>query len=284
MVHRRLQHVSLRTAACGWAGGSLLAWAAMVSLAQAQSPGVHYFQDARTGPGIVGAGQLWRGGPVITQSFQPVRVTVPGGTVISIAEEGQFGEAATGELHVALLVGHAYRLKVSNIPNYEDFEVFPSIELVSHLRPPPGQQFRFPVPIDLTQEELEMAINGRLVTRVIYLEDPRLALASPEGPKEQRVYEVPPEENVLQSADRLGRPIAILRMGSRVPDIERATGRFLFASPPVMRYAAPVEPTPRPDDGTRGLEQGLERQDFPRLPAPSPALPATQGALRYRYE
>ncbi|MBM4000292.1 MAG: hypothetical protein FJ297_12285 [Planctomycetes bacterium] len=249
--------------------------------ADAQSPPVHYFQDARSAPGVLGADQLWRGGPIITRSVQTVRVTVPGKAIVSIAEDGRFGEPETGALHVALLVGHAYRLRVSNIPNFEDFEVYPSIELISHLHPPPGQEFRFPVPIDLSREELELAIHGKFVTRVIYLENPRLALPSAETPTDQRVYDVPPDEDVLQTADRLGRPMAVVRIGSRVPEIDRETGRFLFASPPAMRYTPPPPAAPRRegDDG-RGIERGLEGQNYPRTPestsVPSSARRATR--------
>jgi hypothetical protein len=101
---------------------------------------------------------------------------------------------------------------------------------------------RFPIPIELTLEELEMALAGKMITRAIYLEDPRTALPVPDDPLRQRYFEVAPGEDLLQVADRLGRPVAILRMGSRLPDDGGPDDAFLFGSPPLERYqvAAPL--------------------------------------------
>jgi hypothetical protein len=226
---------------------------------------MHYFQDTRLPPGAVGAAQLLRGGP-LEGYVQPVQFRGPPRTLISIAQDGQFTDAEVGVLHAGLLVGQIYRLRVSNIPGFEEFEIYPSLEVLNRLYPPEGQRWRFPIPIEFTQEELELAIDGQLVTRVIYLEDPRAALPAAE-PNGQRYFEVAADQNPLEAADRLGRPMAILRMGSRVPDFDANTGQFQFHCPPLVQYAPPpplVQATD--DDISRGLERGLEGQNFSRLP------------------
>ncbi len=105
--------------------------------------------------------------------------------------------------------------------------------------PPPGQELRFPIPIELTLEELDLAASGRYITRVIYLEDPRTALGVREDPDRQRYYEVDSTSDPLEVADRIGRPMAILRMGSRIPtDADLAEGRIRQA--PFMKYRFPA--------------------------------------------
>ena len=72
--------------------------------------------------------------------------------------------------------------------------------------PPPGQATRFPVPVDLTTDELLMAAEGSFVTRVIYVEDPQLALATASATDGQTNWiEARPGDDPLVTADALGR-------------------------------------------------------------------------------
>ena len=120
---------------------------------------------------------------------------------------------------VGLQIGPVYRLQVTDIPNNPGVEIFPTVEVIDRLYPPPGLALRFPIPIELTQDELELAARGMFVTRVIYVEDPSIALPirqTKDG--EQPWIEAPPGEDPLVAADGLGRPVAILRIGGRVPN------------------------------------------------------------------
>ena len=74
------------------------------------------------------------------------------------------------------------------------------------------------MPVELTEEDLKLALAGKFVTRVIYLEDPRNALPVRDDPQEQTWFEAAPGQDPLAVADGLGRPVAILRMGGRLPD------------------------------------------------------------------
>src|SRR5262249_58461774 len=113
--------------------------------------------------------------------------------------------------------GQIYRLKVANLPGHEGQEVFATIEVIDGLYPTPGQAAGFPIPIELTAEELMFALDGRYVLRVIYLEDVATAPPIRDEKGEQRFIEIAPGRDAMQAADRLGRPIAIFLMGSRVP-------------------------------------------------------------------
>ncbi len=78
--------------------------------------------------------------------------------------------------------------------------------------------------------------------------------------KSQHWFEVAPGQDPLAAADRLGRPVAILRLGGRLPDA-KSDGGFFFGSPPYLpcpapaaiqekaKAAAPSAPPPAPTPG-----------------------------------
>jgi hypothetical protein len=236
---------------------ALLAWLALTVAAFAQSPLAgqgpwHYQNKSDLPPGVIGQRQLERGGP-LPGYFQPVEITAPAGTLVSVVANGAFSEPKPAKLIAGMLIGQVYRLKVANIRNHEGEEVFPTIEVIDRLYPPPGQAARFPIPIEFTEEELRYALDGRYVLRVIYLEDVQSAPAIRMEPGEQRFTEIPPGQDAMQAADRLGRPMAILRMGSRVPLTDEDQSRFLYQQPPVVVF----EPPPV-IDRKKGLEEPLE--------------------------
>ncbi len=170
--------------------------------------------------------------------MQAVEIRVPNGATVAVGESAGFVSGGN-PLHAGLLVGHPYRLQVRDIPRTEGAEVYPSVELIDRLHPPAGQENNFPVTISLAQEDLEEALAGRLVVRVVYVEDPADAFPAAEDPQEQRYVDVLPEEDPLAVADLFGRPIAIVRLGSRVPDPGAWDPAFFFDSPPVAQLPPP---------------------------------------------
>lgn len=163
--------------------------------------------------------------------------------MIAAAVDGQFEEPRPGPLMAGFLIGSVYRLRVTHIPLQEGYEVYPTIEVIDRLYPPIGQEAKFPIPIALATEELEMALGGRFVTRVIYLEDPDTAEPVARQGNEQSYFEVPVGENPLDVADSLGRPVAILRMGARVPGPDGPDETFLYGSPPMVKWTRCERPT-----------------------------------------
>ncbi|MCA9267433.1 MAG: hypothetical protein KDA41_03135, partial [Planctomycetales bacterium] len=171
-----------------------------------------------------------------------------------------FGPAEIGSLKVGLQIGAVYRFQVSRIPNHVGGEVFPSVEVIDRLHPPEGAQWRFPIPIQLTENELGMALDGKFVTRVIYVENPTAALAHASKPNQQRYYEVRPDADPLEAADALGRPVAILRIGSRMPGESGPDSAFLYGSPPVVRVRGLQIAPPRIEELPPGLPQAAVPQ------------------------
>ena len=205
---------------------------ATTALSLAQEGGVHYLHQGVMPPGAIGSRQLRRGGP-LPGFFQPVEIKAPEGVLVSLATGGQFDAPRVTPAHAGLLIGQVYRLRVTNIPVNLGLELFPTIEIIDRLYAPRGQENRFAIPVELTQQDLRLALDGKFVTRVIYLEDPQIALPVREDPRAQPWFDVGPGRDPLAMADSLGRPVAILRLGARLPgnDQEPDAG-FLFGSPP----------------------------------------------------
>lgn len=254
------------SASCGQVVGItavLVACWLQANVSFGQQPGVHYLHQGVMPPGAIGSLQLQRGGP-LPGHFQPVEIKAPAGALVSPAANGYFEPGSPAPRLFGMLIGSVYRLKITNIQGAEGYEVFPTIEVVDRTYPPLGQELRFPIPIDLTMEDLRIALAGKFVTRVIYLEDPRNALPSPEDPREQNWFEAGPGRDPLALADALGRPVAILRMGGRWPtDAADIDQQFLFGCPPLMQFPSPPQVLPTspselalpggdPDDAGKG--------------------------------
>jgi hypothetical protein len=217
-------------------------------------------------PGFVSQGQLLHS-PLIPGYVQPIEILVPDGVRVSFNLGGKFEEPRTGPVRVGMLVGPIYQLRITHIPFREGFEVYPTIEVINRLYAPPEQAQSFSVPVQLTLEEIEFALDGRYVTRVIYLEDAETAAPVREDPSVQRFFEAPPGQDPLRIADQLGRPMAILRMGSRIPEAQELSRN---ACPPVFLN----ENRPQPSSGApavaRGSRGAIERGGaaVPRVPLP----------------
>ena len=199
--------------------------------------------------------------------FQPVEIKAPQGALISLAAEGRFDPVLANPVLAGMLIAPVYRLRVTNIPLNEGFEVYPTLEIIDRTYPPEGQAARFPIVVELTQEDLELALSGRFVTRVIYLEEPLGALPILET--DQRWFDVGPGDDPLLRADELGRPVAILRMGSRVPDDAQNPGlEFLYGNPPYWKLPAPddgaSEPAELPADDRQSSVDFSPRQEGSR--------------------
>lgn len=231
-------------------------------------PQTNYLQRADL-PGAVGQAQLLRSRD-FQGYFQPVALIVPDGARVAVAQPGAFSKPVRDRLTVGLQIGPVYRFQVSSIRLNEGREVYPSVEVINRLHPPRGHELRFPIPVEITSEELDLALKGAFITRVIYLETPDLASPLEKIPGAPEMTQIGGKDDPLEVADRLGRPMAILRIGSRTPDVD-TSGRFTFHTPALLHYGDEAPAPARPDMAGRdparvGLEKGPRGQVFPRLP------------------
>ena len=258
---------------------SLLALVLGLAIAESrgQAPPVHYFHRADLPPGTVGQGMIQRGGP-LPGYVQPVELHVPNGVRISVPQGGVFGPPEKGPVKLGMLIGQVYRVKLTDIPQQPGLELFPTVEVVNRLYPPRGKEADYPVPIVFTLEELNLALDNHYITRVIYLENPKLAFPQAERPSDQRYFEVKRHEDPLQVADQLGRPMAIMRVGSRIPDLQLVNGdHFLYGAPDAQRFLSADTRRQTGQATTNVAERSpavTHHQNFPRVHL-QPVLQAT---------
>lgn len=206
--------------------------------AQGTAQGRYFPLDQTTAPGVAGqwstAGR--RGG---AHPLQLIRVELPGaGGQVGFYTQPDGGEVLLeAPATAAVQVGSVYRLKICDMPDLPGVELYPTVELLDRLHPPRGREAEFPVPITLTEQEIRYALLGRLVTKVIYLEQPDRA-AAVRNSTAARTRIADPRENVLAAADEAGRPMAIVRLGGRVPDPHLPEPGFFGTGAPIQFLSA----------------------------------------------
>ena len=104
---------------------------------------------------------------------QPILFTLPEGTLLEVAVPSGFLSNENGTNLFGLQQGEIYRFKITHLPYAEGRELYPTLELISRLTPPAGHETEFPIPVELSEEDIRLALDGHLVTRVVYLEPPR---------------------------------------------------------------------------------------------------------------
>ncbi len=167
--------------------------------------------------------------PVLEPDIQVVRFQGPEGMTVEV-----LGPAPTplppgeggGLLTTGLKRGVGYRLRIANIPERPGAEVFPVVEVVGHLHRPEGiNPGKYPIRVIFTMDDLDGVMNlGRLVTKVIYLEEPEQAIPLRMSKDQIPVVTLNPTEHPLKVASALGRPMAIVRIGGRRPTVEEVNG------------------------------------------------------------
>ncbi len=143
-----------------------------------------------------------------------LEIVAPTPQPISMPEGITPGLATAG-----LRIGTGYRLRISDIPDRPGAELFPVIEIVGHLhRPEKIDPAKYPIRIVFTSEDLyDVLDHGKLVTKVIYLEDQDQALPLKTPKDEIPIVTINPTEEPLKVGAALGRVVAIVRIGGRRP-------------------------------------------------------------------
>lgn len=209
---------------------------AFVSSAFAQSPidgirGPYQPLNQSVPPGVAGywAAAIGRAQPGF---FQPVQIQLPSGGSVTFYDElaRPIEHAAPAQMGVA--VGHIYRMRLSGMPEYPGVELYPSIEILDRLHPPAGMETKFPVPIEFTRQEIDLALRGRMITKVVYLEQPQFAKLT--VPSETNgVIDIAATRNLMFEADQAGRPMVLVRLGCRIPDPHGDNTAFFMTGAPL---------------------------------------------------
>ncbi|MFK7778193.1 MAG: hypothetical protein QM501_08740 [Gimesia sp.] len=192
----------------------------------------HHLLNQRTPPGVAGQ---WAAMSGLVQAgyIQPMQVSLPSKGVVTFFAGGPNQTIQkSSPAPIGFSVGYVYRVKLSGMPEFPGVEIYPTIELIDRLHPPAGLVEAYPVPISFSQEDIELALSGRMVTKVIYLERPQTAV--PVKYDKQPTIAISGRKNLIAEADLLGRPMAILRIGGRLPSTQGEDPDFYRSGAPIV--------------------------------------------------
>lgn len=176
--------------------------------------------------------------------LQPIRVELPSdGTVSVHAASPEPAAVLAPPAQFSVSVGHVYRLRVADLPEFPGVEIYPTVEVLDRLHPPAGRENDYPIPIVLTEDDLRTALSGQLVTRVVYLEQPQLA-ATQDPLRREVPQSVAAGDNALAAADRFGRPMLIVRIGGRTPSPRNTPPSFFGSGGQVDASWTNADPDP----------------------------------------
>ena len=170
-------------------------------------------------PGRAGQIRLL-GNAKLAQRLQPVKISAPQGSELAIVSGGSFVGTSDSAHTTGMRVGSLYRLRLATVAEQRHVELYPSVELLDVLHPPQGLENQFPIPVVIDASDVREAMAGRMVTKVIYLEDPETSMPHNAAPGRQATIDISGAQDAVRAAESLGRPMAILRIGSRVPTAE----------------------------------------------------------------
>ena len=116
---------------------------------------------------------------------------------------------------VGLRPGYAYRFELTNLPYAPGKSIYPEVEVRGTLVPRPGMKYmNYPLPIVLSQNDIDKVLKGVVLTKVIYLEDPDKALPTQVDRDAPVETEDGTEDEAIKAAIANGRLMAIVRVGN----------------------------------------------------------------------
>ena len=181
---------------------------------------------------------------------QPVQLKLPSSGSVSIYHAGGHDAVTVKSTELfQVFVGHTYRLKVAELPEYPGVELYPSIEVLDCLNSPTQLKVMYPIPIEISDEEIDLVLSGRMITKVIFLEQPQLADVHEQAMLLPAV-DVPTTRNLMTEADLRGRPLIVIRIGGRLPDPHNPDPKFFGTGAPVL-----IESDTKPETPTQTFNQ-----------------------------
>jgi uncharacterized repeat protein (TIGR01451 family) len=200
--------------------------------------------------------------PALDPNIQVVRFSGPEGLRAEIVAPAPQpipipGSISTGLITAGLRMGTGYRLRLSNIPDRPGAELFPVVEVVGHLhRPSNIEPARYPIRIVFREEDLfDVLDHGRLITKVVYLEDQEQALPLRMPKDEIPSVTISPAEEPLKVGASLGRVAAIVRIGGRRPSAEELDPNIFDA--PLWTFPQGAQAVGCPFSNPEGAKCGL---------------------------
>jgi uncharacterized repeat protein (TIGR01451 family) len=177
-------------------------------------PGAVAAVGANPGPGPAIGIAMPPPAPLVAAKF-----LLPEGARVTAFPGSNLARVYGAPIVMGLRPGYVFRFELDNI-GVPGRTLYPEVELRGVLVPRPGMRYMdYPIPIFFSQLDIDRALNGVLITKVIYLEDPERALPVAMTPDLPIESPDATERDALRAARELGRPIAVVRLGDRKPSI-----------------------------------------------------------------
>lgn len=107
-----------------------------------------------------------------------------------------------------------YRLKLTHVPGREGLVVYPSLHIYPTQPTTAAYLEHNPLPLRITDEDLDQVETNNFVTKVIYLPDAKYQDLAIAGVEELVSTRLLPGQDPVSEADRRGTIMAVLRMGN----------------------------------------------------------------------
>jgi uncharacterized repeat protein (TIGR01451 family) len=153
---------------------------------------------------------------VVGTPLQPVRFVGPEGMHATFYQGRPEGRDFEAPVNVGMRTGYIYRVKLSGMTQFPGVELYPSLEVRGCIQLPPRMNpGEHPAPVVLTDDDIQKALDGTLITKVVYLEDPNKAASLSWKQDQPPEGVLPPDRDPWADAWSLGRPLIIVRLGER---------------------------------------------------------------------
>lgn len=195
---------------------------------------------------VSAAGWSQQQAPAVAAPLLYVRVQGPQGLRVTFLEGGQMQRTFDAPVVVGLRPGFGYRLKVEGFPSQPTVPLYVSIEPGDTLHlPRRAKAADHPAPITITEEDFTAVLGGTMVKKVAIVENPEKVQTVAPGPGEPAEVNVVAEMPLMERANELGRPLALVYIGQREPDpaelAQQPPNNVLYpgmACLPPLRHAA----------------------------------------------
>lgn len=210
-------------------------------------------------PGVVAAvpGALMGGMPAAGTARSSIRFVGQDGMKVAWFAPSPDGKLGFRDQLVSpgrynFLQGGIYRLRLGGMPRRAGLNLYPTIEVMPQSPKTTTFLAHSAIPLAFTDDDIEQAIAGNLVVKVIYLPDPQYQDLAIAGPDEVVSTKLEPGIDPVQEAQRRGSVLLIVRMGNIDLELNAENSPAMDAGNPYLR--PPVPPAylnPRPIDAPK---------------------------------
>jgi len=214
-----------------------------------------------------------------------VRFPGPPGVRITVYPNNSAGQEFNTPITIGFRPGYIYRFKFTNYPEFPGVSFYPTLEVHGSVKlAPPLRAVSYPAPFVVYPDDLTRTLDGTVIMKLVYLEDPEKALPQ-QGDKDRPVEAfMSADRDLMDEARQLGRPMLIWRIGNKeiedaellrkaIPNTVLLPGEQRLGLPPVAPFlplisakyvdpilgAKPLSEECLRDGGDRGARASVDR-------------------------